>query len=80
MFNLYIKDLPKVTKYSKPYQYADDSVLLKSIFSEKDFTDFQSDLNALENWCSEKNLKINPNKSVNLRFSFKNTDHLPKYT
>ena len=79
MFNLNVKDLPNVTKFTKPYQFADDSVLLKVISCIIDVNNLQSDINDLNNWCLEKNLKLNPSKFEHMGFTFKNVKYLPKY-
>jgi hypothetical protein len=80
LFNINVKELPKITIFSNCKQFADDTVLYKLIFSKSDTLQLQSDLNDLNKWCSVKNLKLNPNKSVHLRFSFKATKDLPNYT
>jgi hypothetical protein len=58
MFNVNVKDLPIVTIHSKPKQYADDTCLIKTHFSTKDYIDFESNLNNLSKWWEERN----PNK------------------
>jgi hypothetical protein len=47
-----------------------EHVSYKTLFSTKDCIDFQSDLNNLSKRCEERNLKINPNKWVHIRFCF----------
>ena len=69
-----------MTKFSKPFQYADDTALIKPIYLINDINNFQTDLNQLEHWCNERNLKLNPNKSIHLRISFKNVGDLPNYS
>ena len=69
-----------MTKFLKPSQYADDTALIKPIYLINDINNFQTDLNQLQYWCNERNLKLNPNKSIHLRISFKNVGDLPNYS
>ncbi|GAV02062.1 hypothetical protein RvY_12674-1 [Ramazzottius varieornatus] len=52
-------------------QYADDIILWRTIKSDEDCTALQQDLQRLENWCEETGLKLNPEKSQDLRVSNK---------
>ena len=79
LFNITIRELPNVLKFSKLYQYADDSCILKPIFDEKDIQNFQTDLISINKYFLGKNLKINSSKSVHLRISFRNCDNIQKY-
>jgi hypothetical protein len=79
LFNLYVKDIPNVVKFSKVYQYADDTVILKLIYSTNDIDLLQTDINLIHEWNQNNNLKLNPDKSVHLRFTVKRQLDLPLY-
>ena len=74
LFNLTVRDFPNVTRFSKLFQFADDSCFLKVIYDIKDVQDFQADLNHIQDYCNLKNFKLNTEKSVHLRVKFKNID------
>jgi hypothetical protein len=76
---LYVKDIPNVVKFSKVYQYADDTVILKLIYSTNDIDLLQTDINLIHEWSQNNNLKLNPDKSVHLRFTVKRQLDLPLY-
>ena len=54
LFNIYTRDLPKVCKHSKPFQYADVIAIGKAIKEELDMGLLQTDLNAI----SQYSLKV----------------------
>ena len=60
LFLTYINDLPDVISHSKTKLFADDSMLLKEIKSDRDQTKLQEDLNALEVWEKEWQMNFNP--------------------
>jgi len=62
-FNIYKSDLIECIKYSKLYEFADDTVLVKIIKNNDDRKQLQSDLNNISQWCSENELSLNPNKT-----------------
>ena len=62
LFLTYINDLPDVISHSKTKLFADDSMLLKEIKSDRDQTKLQEDLNALEVWEKEWQMNFNPSK------------------
>jgi site-specific recombinase XerD len=66
-------------KYSKPFQFADDTAIIKGIFSENDLNNFQIDINEISKWFESKGLKINASKTKHLRISFRNIQ-LKNYT
>ena len=74
LYSLYVSDLVEAVNNSNLYQFADDSVIVKVIKNESDQLLLQSDLNNIFNWCKSNNLKINPSKSVHMRFSLIKTN------
>jgi retron-type reverse transcriptase len=71
LFNINVRKLPTVTKFSKLMQFADDNCLLKPIYNVNDINELQSDLTDVHSFCKSKNLELNPEKSVHMRFTFK---------
>ena len=63
LFSLYINDMPKCLKHSKPVIYADDTTLL---FAHKDINvlhaNMTHDLNAISTYCTSNQLFINSKK------------------
>lgn len=80
IFNITVSDFPNFIQFSKLMQFADDSCLSKPIYNTNDIQNFQIDLNNVYNYCSKLNLEINSQKSIHLRISFKNCEHLNTYT
>jgi hypothetical protein len=60
-FNLYKSDIINCIyiKYSKLFEFADDSVLVKIVKSNDDRLGLHEDLNKLSLWCYENNLSLN---------------------
>jgi len=79
LFNIYIREIISVISYSKPFKYADDTVLLKLIYDKSDNVLLQTDLDAVQKWSDKKCLKLNASKSVHMRFSLKNSVEFPLY-
>ncbi len=79
LFNLTVREFPQILKFSKLFQYADDSCIVKRIFNMNDIIELQTDLNDVYNWCLNKNLQINSTKSVHLRISLKNCSNFENY-
>ena len=79
LFNISVKDLPLIVKHSKIFQYADDKCILKPIYNQNDVAHLQNDLNSIYVWLSNKNLMINSSKSIHLRITLKNCQHLDIY-
>ena len=79
LFNISVRNFPKVTTFSKLFQFADDSCLLKVIYSETDINYLQIDLNEVQKYCDKMKFKLNAEKSIHLRISFKNCDNLKSY-
>ena len=61
LFNFFTSDLPSHVKSSLP-QYADDTVLYRTIRCEGDSYILQNDLNAISRWCSDNQMKLNSTK------------------
>jgi len=49
--------------------FADDCVIYRKIINNADMEKFQKDLNRLGEWVVEKTMKINPSKSMAIRFT-----------
>ena len=77
LFLIYINDLPECINYASCYLFADDSKVLKSIFTTNDCSQLQMDLTSLEAWCNAWKLKLNQSKSTHLRLSFSNRTNSP---
>ena len=68
LFLIYINDLPGVVPFSNVFLFADDTKLFKTITSEQDCHQLQSDLNEVMNWCKKWNLYMNSKKCKAMRF------------
>jgi hypothetical protein len=79
LFNISVKDFPIITQFSKLFQFADDSCLIKCIKTVIDIDDFQTDLNNVQNYCTKMNFLLNTEKSTHLRICFKNIPPLKTY-
>ena len=77
LFLIYINDLPECINYASCYLFADDSKVLKSIFTTNDCSQLQMDLTSLEAWCNAWKLRLNQSKSTHLRLSFSNRTNSP---
>jgi hypothetical protein len=72
LFILYMDDITDiVTPDCEVLLYADDCKILKAITSSDDMRDLQLNLNRLETWCRDWQMKINPTKSAAMRFTLK---------
>ena len=63
---MYVSDIPEILKCNN-FEFADDLVILSIVKNTKD-----SDLLNLENYCNEKELKLNAQKTKHLRIGLKN--------
>lgn len=71
LFNVYVADLNERIVHSGLFQYADDTMLVKTITSKEDVALLQRDLNTLFFTCQEKGLIFNATKSAHLRIQLK---------
>jgi hypothetical protein len=62
LFLVYINDLPEDLKSSQLRLFADDSIICKSIKSQKDCDSLQEDLDAAERWESDWLMAFLPDK------------------
>ena len=69
LFLIYIHDLPNSIAYTACYMFADDTKLIKSISSFKDYLLFQQDITLVEAWCCTWKLPLNTAKYSTLRFT-----------
>jgi retron-type reverse transcriptase len=72
LYNIFVRNFPLVLKYSKPFQFADDTAIIKGILSENDLNNFQIDIYEISKWFESKGLTINASKTKHLRISFRN--------
>lgn len=61
-------DIDDNIENSKPFNFADDGKLLKSVSNKSDIQLFQQDLQTLYQWAEDNNMKYNEGKFVLLRF------------
>jgi len=61
LFIIYINDLPDYCNdlHTKIYIYADDTKLYRHIFNTADQDKLQNDINRLNDWANEWQLKLN---------------------
>ena len=78
LYNLYVSDLPKIIK-SYNFQWADDTVLISVIKSINDYNVLQNDIKNFEEYCLEKELKLNECKTRHLRITLRKNCDFPKY-
>ena len=62
LFLVYINDLPEYLKSSKLRLFADDSIIYKTIKSQKDCDSLQEDLDAAARWESDWLMAFHPDK------------------
>jgi hypothetical protein len=51
---IFVRNFPSILKACKPFQFANDTNLIKAIFSDSDANNFQLDLNEILNWFTKK--------------------------
>ena len=73
LFNLYTAVMPKCVEIHL-FSYADDTVLVKRIFSNSDCQLLQNDLYNIEIYCEKNFSKLNSTKTKCMRISLKQTD------
>ena len=69
-FNMYVSDIPEILKCNN-FEFADDLVIISIVKNTNDIDILQSDLLNLENYCNEKELKLNAQKTKHLRIGLK---------
>ena len=69
LFALYINDLPDVLRHTRISMYADDAKIFAPIKEEKCISKVQEDLNALNEWCIEWRLRLNPQKCALIHYN-----------
>ena len=84
LFLVFVNDMPGRTKTSSIFLFADDTKLLKLVYSLSDSLLFQEDLDSVNDWCYENHMKFNVHKSFVISFGSKfstryvlNDDDLP---
>ena len=68
LFLIMINDINKDVSNSKVSLFADDTRVMKSISSEEDVEDLQSDLDVIYSWQKENNMLFNSNKFEMMRY------------
>lgn len=68
LFLIYINDLPNCVS-SSIHLFADDCVFFREITTNDDIHALQSDINAISNWCSTWQMKLNVKKCKFMRVS-----------
>ena len=75
LFILFINDIyDRIDPSTRIYLYADDTKIWKSISSENDCKTLQTDVNGLQDWCTENKMNFNIEKCHAL--TVKATDYL----
>ena len=75
LFLLFVNDIADgINDETNISQYADDTKLWRAMYSERDCEILQSDIDKLNNWCHENNMKLHPDKCkvVSIKASSKN--------
>ena len=68
LFLIYVNDLSQCVQHSQIFQYADDAKLFKRIICRLDCILFQQDIDALVNWSTTWQLKLNISKCLYIRY------------
>ena len=68
LFIVFINDLPSVISSSNTFIFADDTKCFKTIKTESDIQQFQTDLVALSHWSENNHLSFNVSKFDFMRF------------
>ena len=66
MFLCYSADLPDVIQNSKISMYADDTKVYKAVSDVNDCKLLQEDLNRISLWADKWQMKLNPDKTINI--------------
>ena len=79
LFVIYINDLPECIR-STSYLFADDTKVLRKIYSEDDAKLLQADIDILDNWSKKWLLRFHPDKCHVLTIGkFENISHTERY-
>lgn len=78
-YKYYVNDISE-NIISAIFMWADDTVMIRKIYSESDIQILQNDLKSIEIYSVQNSLKLNPAKSVHLRFSTKDCGSLSSYS
>lgn len=73
LFILTYNDIHNHVQYSKYILYADDLKIYKSVKTEQDCRDLQTDLDSLNTWLDTIGLNFHPNKCLKMTYSNKKT-------
>ena len=69
LFIIYVNDLTVNINHSSSYNiFADDTKLIKHVYTGEDLVSLQEDINHLVAWCSKWKLSLNPSKCIAVRF------------
>lgn len=69
LFNIFINDISECFCCSIPYLYADDLKFSRVIESPADVCLLQSDVDRLQEWCSDNLMNLNIKKCLHIKFS-----------
>ena len=67
---IYVNDIPNIVKSSVKL-FADDTKIYRELSHDSDTSVLQSDLDSLEEWTRNWQVKFNPEKCENMRISYK---------
>jgi hypothetical protein len=56
LYNIFVRNFPSILKACKPFKFANDTNLIKAIFSDSDANNFQLDLSEILNWFTKKKI------------------------
>ena len=76
LFLIYVNDIPDSIFSCSPYQFADDTKILKSIQSSNDSMKLQRDIDSLSEWCKKWFLTLNEDKCAAIHFSLSSINNL----
>ena len=70
LFLIYVNDIPNIIKSSAKL-FADDTKIYRELSHDSDTSILQSDLDSLEEWTRNWQVKFNPEKCEVMRISYK---------
>jgi hypothetical protein len=79
LFNIYVRNIVKVIKFSSIKQFADDIVIYKLIYENSDSLKLQTDLESIYKWSTDYKLKLNPLKSKHMNITQKTLTDFSNY-
>lgn len=80
VFLIYINDIHEAVLTSSVYIFANDTKLLKRVVDGSETVSLQDDLDSIDGWCSDWNLKLNCGKCSHLHFSLRGTAASDSFT